>query len=442
MNVFLENQPNCIAKLRVEVPAERVRKERANVAGDFQREARIPGYRPGKAPRPLIETRFAKQIREELIQKLVREALSEAIKEKGLNVLSVSRIDGTDLADDDTLKFQATAIIAPEFELPDYSKIPLEIEQKSVGETDVDEMLERFREPHASFVPAEGRAAAAADFAVLTYAATLEGKPLAEAVENVPPQLSGRRNAWLHLSENSLLPGFTEQIIGMEVGAEKVFPINLPAEFGHEGLAGKTLEYKVELHAINVRSLPPLDDALAAKIEPGTTLADLRERIAARLKDAAEHQFENDKRRGAIKSLLEKTQFELPEEYVSREARGILNDIVRENQARGISDEEIRKHQDELIGAAQEGARDRVRSNFLLARIAAKEKLEATEADLTTLVMELAYRYEIPVKKFITDLRKRGGVEELREQVLARKALDLLAANVTVTPPAGASAQA
>lgn len=441
MNVFLENQPNCIAKLRIEVPSDRVRKERAAVAADFQRHARIPGYRPGKAPRPLIETRFAKQIQDELIDKLVRESLSEAIKEKKLNVLAVSKVEGTDLAADDTLKFQATAILAPEFELPDYSKIPAEIEQKPVGDSDVDEMLERFREPHASFVPVEGRAAQEGDFAVLTYAATLDGKPLAEAAENVPPQLSGRRNGWLHLAKDSLLPGFSEQLIGMEIGSEKVFPITLPTEFGHEALAGKTIEYKAELHSLNARNVPELDDALADKIEPGATVTSLRERIETRLKEAAEHQFENDKRRAAIKHLLTNTQFELPEDYVAKEARGILNDIVRENQARGISDEELRKHQDELVGAAQESARDRVRSNFLLARIASQEKLEATEADLTALVMELAYRYEIPVKKFVTDLKKRGGIAELQEQVLARKALDLLSANVTVTPPAAAPAK-
>ncbi|MEX1118241.1 MAG: trigger factor [Terrimicrobiaceae bacterium] len=432
MNIVVESKPNCVSTLRVEVPADRVHRERETLTNEFQRHAKVPGYRPGKAPRSLIETRFAKNILEELGTKLVRESLSEAIKEKKLRVLSVTDVNGPNIASDDTLRFEATVITEPEFELPDYSIITADVTRKPVTEEDVATFLDRIKEPHSTFDPVEGRPVAMGDFAVASYAATLDGKPLSEAVPETPPQVCGKRNAWLLLSEDVLAPGFSASIAGLEVGGEKTFPLTLPEDFAFEPLRGKTLEYAVTLHAINAKNIPPLDDALADKIDPGSTVEELIKKIRERLESSADYTFNAEKRQAAINFLSSKVDCELPESFVAGETRGILQEIVRENQMRGISDDEIQNHQDELIGAAQRGARDRVRTNFLLQRVAEKEKLEATETDLTSLILELAQRYEIPVKKFVTDLKKKGGIDGLREQVLARKALDLLADKVTV----------
>jgi len=432
MNIVVESKPNCVSTLRVEVPAERVNRERETLTNEFQRHAKVPGYRPGKAPRSLIETRFAKNILEELGTKLLRETLSEAIKEKKLRVLSVTDVDGPNIASDDTLRFEATLITEPDFELPDYSNIPADIVRKPVTEEDATLFLERLKEPHSTFDPVEGRPVALGDFAVASYAATLDGKPLSEAIPEAPPQVCGKRNAWLLLSDDVLAPGFSAGIAGLDVGGEKTFPLTLPEDFSFEALRGKSLEYAVTLHAINAKNTPQLDDALADKIDPGSTAEDLLKKIRDRLEASADYSFNAEKRQAAINFLSSNVECELPESFVARETRGILQEIVRENQMRGISDDEIQNHQDELIGAAQKGAQERVRTNFLLQRVAEKEKLQASEADLTSLILELAQRYEIPVKKFVTDLKKKGGIDGLREQVLARKALDLLVDKVTV----------
>ncbi|GAB4177639.1 MAG: trigger factor [Terrimicrobiaceae bacterium] len=432
MNVVVENQPNCLATLRIELPSDRVVKARTEVTQEYCRHARIPGYRPGKAPRHLIATRFAKAIAEETGNQLVREAISEAIKEKGLKVLSVSLSEEPHFHSDDTMHFAALATLAPDFELPDYSSIPGDVALKEVTEADVDEMLESAREPHATFEPAGTRPLEMGDFAVLSFDATVNGQPLAEAVPGAPAQICSRRNSWLLMAETSLVPGFCTGLVGLESGNERDLDLTMPADFPIERLAGKILHYHVILHDIQVRKLPELDDALAEKILPGSTVAELRAKCRERLEMSASQNFQSAKRQAALDFLLSKVECELPESYVNRELRGILRDVVRENQARGVSDEEIRSHQDELIGAAQQSARQRVRSNFLLLRVAEKENLEATESDLTNLVLEMSMRYEIPVKKLIADIRKRGALEELREQVLVRKALDLLAANVSV----------
>lgn len=432
MNVVVENQPNCLVTLQVELPAEQVSKEWTSVARQFQRNARIPGYRPGKAPQSIIDSRFAKDIKEELTNKLLRESLNEAIREKKLHVLSVSQVENVEIDDAKNMRYRATVVTAPDFELPDYSSIAVDLQKEPVTDEHVQRWVDQMREPHATYTPVEDRPVAMGDYAVVSYSASFEGKPLGETLPETPAQLQGRRNAWVLMAEESLLPGFARAIEGMKPNDERTFSLDLAADFPITALAGKKLDYTATLHGINTRSLPELDDELAAKIEPGTTAEGLRAKIRERLENISESQFQNAKRQGAIKQLLGKVNCELPAPVVEREMAGILREIVHENQVRGISEEEIRKHQDELVGAAQQSAKDRVRANFLLLRIAEKENLEVTEQDVTHRVLEMAARYEIPVNKLVKDLQRRDGFGPLREQILTGKALDLLAGNVTV----------
>lgn len=440
MNVVLDPQPNCVVNLQVELPADRVAREWESVAREFQRQARIPGFRPGKAPQSLIDTRFAKDIREELQNKLLRESINEAIKQKNLRVLTVSKVEDIQIDENKTMRFRASVVTQPEFELPDYSTLDVEAAKRPVSDEDVQKWLEQLREPHASFDAVDGRAVADGDYAVMTYEGKIGDQPLTEAVPGAPAQLQGRRNAWIFVSEGTLVPGFAKAVEGMNIGEERTFTLDVPADFPLAALQGKQVTYAVTLHGINTKTLPPLDDALAEKIEPGKTLEALKAEIRERLENMAESQFDSAKRNGAIRQLLSQVQCELPEHAVAREVSSILRDIVQENQVRGVSDDELRQHQDELIGVAQQSARDRVRANFILLRIAEKEKLQVGETDLIMAVSEMSRRYEIPVKKLIKDLQARDGFGPLREQILMGKALDLVVSNVTVREPAAPAA--
>lgn len=442
MNVVCDPQPNCVVNLQVELPADQVSREWESVAKDFQRHARIPGYRPGKAPQAIIDSRFAKDIREELEKKLLRESINEAIKQKNLRVLSVSKVEDITIGDDKTMRFRASVVTAPEFELPDYSSIPVDAAKRPVTDEDIQKWLEQFREPHASFEAVEGRALAMGDYAVLTYEGKIGDQLLSEALPKAPAQLLGRRNAWVFMDEGTLIPGFAKAIDGMAIDEERTFTLDVPADFPLVDLRGTSVTYSTTLHGINSKQLPPLDDALADKIDPGKTLEALRTEMRERLEKMADGQFENTKRNGAIKHLLSHVQCELPAQAVEREVSGILREIVEENQGRGVSDEELRSHQDELVGVAQQSARDRVRANFLLLRIAEKEKIQISETDMLMAVSEMSRRYEIPVKKLVKDLSARDGFGPLREQILMGKALDLIAANVTVREPASPEAAA
>jgi len=334
------------------------------------------------------------------------------------------------------MRFRASIVTMPEFELPDYSSIPVDTARRPVTDEDVQKWLEQFRDPHATFDAVDGRPLAMGDYGVMTYEGKLDDKPLAEALPKAPAQIQGRRNAWIFMDEGTLIPGFAKAVEGMAIGDERSFTLDVPADFPLTDLRGQQIAYSATLHGINSKSLPPFDDALAEKIEPGKTLAELSANIRERLESMTESEFENAKRNGAIKHLISQVTCELPAHAVEREMSSILREIVQENQGRGVSDDELRKHQEELVGMAQQSAQDRVRSNFLLLRIAEKEKLEVKEADLIMAVTQMSQRYEIPVKKLIKDLQARDGFGPIREQILMGKALDLVTSNVTVREPA------
>ncbi len=441
MNVVVETKPNCLATLHVELPPERVEKEWLAVAKQFQKLAKIPGYRPGKAPQALVEKKFSADIREELTNKLLRQAMNEAIEEKKLRVISVSKVDDVKIDPDKSMRFTATVVTSPDFELPDYSNIELELAKHEVTDADVEQALTSIAEQHADFETIEGRALAMDDFAILSYAAIVDGKPIAEVIADVPPLLAGKPNWWIRMAPGTLAPGFCDALVGLTVDETREFDIPIPEDFPYEPVRGRTLHYTSTLHEIRVRVLPPLDDDLAAKIEAGKTMDEIRERVRTELGRQAENQFESGKRSGAIQFLLRSVTCDLPQQMVNNEMTGILREIVQENQVRGVSDEELKAHEDEIMGAAKQSAAERVRSTFLLLRIAEKEGIQATDQDLAFHVTQLAARYEIPVQKMVKDLQRRNAFGNIREQILAGKALDLIASNVTVREPSGQPVQ-
>ena len=176
MNVQVENQPHCVATLRIELPPEDVAKEWDAIANNYAHYARIPGYRAGKAPRRVIEEKFRKEIQDELTKKLVSKSYHEAIAEKQLRVVSLTNLEEVEFGDDRSMRFRATVVTAPEFEFPDYKSIPVQLPDVKVNEADVDATVERLREQAADFIDVPERGLEMGDFAVIDFEGAIEGK--------------------------------------------------------------------------------------------------------------------------------------------------------------------------------------------------------------------------------------------------------------------------
>jgi trigger factor len=432
MNVEVENLPNCIASLHIELPPDRVTKVWDEVAKEFRQVARIPGFRPGKAPQHVVEAKFRKQIQEELTKKLVTETTREAIREKGLKVLSISEVDDVEFTPERSMRFTATLIISPEFELPEYKAIPVKVPSAQITDQELDNGIQSLRERHATFSDVEGRPLEKGDFAVIDYTTTLNGQALLEAEPKAPKMLAGGEDFWIKLDDNSFLKGFSDQVAGLKAGEMREFDLTVPADYPTAELAGKSLHFSVALKGIKTMQLPEVTDEFATQVADGLTLEKLKETLKAQLAAEKERRLRMLKQNQIIDYLVSRVECELPQSYVKDETRRIMSEIVQQNQLRGISEDVLRENQKNIISAASRNAKERLKANFILAKIADKEGIEVSGQDLKERVQMLAHQYRMSFDKMMSELNEKGALGQVRDEVLMGKVLDFLTSNANV----------
>jgi trigger factor len=432
MKVEVEKQPGSVSTLQIELPPEEVSKEWDAIANSFARFAKIPGYRPGKAPRAVIEKRFHKEIKDELTKKLVSKSYHEAIEQEQLRVASLANIEDVQLDEDKSMRFRATVVTAPEFELPEYKNIPVQLPETSVSEAEIDTAIDRLRDQSADFVDVPERGLEMGDFAVIDFDGSSDGKPISEIAPQASKNLHGGKKFWLQLASDNFLPKFCEQMVGQKPGETRTVTVDLATDFPVKELAGKQANYSVAVHEIKQKVLPALDDAFASKLIPGKTLGDLRHIIEHDLAHEKEHERERAKEGQVVKYLHERIQFELPPALLKNETRRVLAELVQRNRERGIPDEMLKDKEKELVETAAGLSAHRLKTNFILHRIAERESIKVSREDINARLREEAERYNIPVEKMRKELQDHDGLETFAEQILLGKTLDFLKANVSV----------
>jgi trigger factor len=434
MKVEVEKQPDATSTLYIELPAGEVSKEWDAVANNFARFAKIPGYRPGKAPRRVIEAKFRKEIQDELTKKLVSKSYHDAIEQKKLRVVSVTNVEDVKFGEDKSMRFRATVVTAPEFELPEYKNIPVQLPETKVSEAEVEATLERLRDQSADFVDVPGRGVEMEDFVVIDFEGSVDGKPISEVAPQASKTLQGGKKFWLRVAPDNFLPTFCEHLVGQKPGETRLVMVDLAADFAVKELAGKRVTYAVTLSEIKRKVLPVLDDALAEKLMPGKTLTEVRHMIEHDLEHEKEHELERAKEGQVVKYLHEKIQFDLPPVLLRSETRRALGELVQGNRQRGITDEMLKEKEKELVEGAGGLAAHRLKTNFILHRIAEREKIEITRDDLSDRIRDEAERYNISAEKMRKELEEHNGLDGFAEQILLGKTLDFLKANVSVQP--------
>ena len=439
MKVQVEKQPDSVSTLRIELPPEEVAKEWDAIANSFARFAKIAGYRPGKAPRRVIEAKFRKEIQDELTRKLVSKSYHEAVEQEQLRVVSLTNVEDVQFGEDKSIKFRATVVTAPEFKLPEYKSIPVQLPDKKVNETEVEAALERLRDQAADFVDIPERGLQMEDFAVIDFDGSMDGKPISEIAPEASKTLHGGKKFWLRMSPDNFLPKFCEQLVGQKVGETRTVTIDFPADFPVSELAGKQASYSVALLEMKEKVLPALDDNFAAKLLPGKTLPELRDMIIHDLEHEKEHEIERATEAQIVKYLHEHIQFDLPPPLLRNETRRALGELVQRNRERGIPDEMLKGKEKELVEGAGSLAAHRLKTNFILSRIAEHEKIEVSREELNARIQEDAARYNISADKMRKELEEHDGLNALAEQVLLGKTLAFLKSNVSFEPAAEAA---
>jgi trigger factor len=432
MNVEVENLPNCLASLRVELPPERVTKEWNDVVKGFQEVARIRGFRPGKAPQNVVESKFRKEIQEELTRKLVNESTKEAIREKGLRVLSVSNVEDVEFTPERSMRFTATVITSPQFELPEYKGIPVKVPPLAVSDPEVETALERLRERHATFTEQTEGAFEMGGFGVIDFETTVDGQPLLEAIPDAPKRLGSGKDFWVKLQEDSLLPGFGAAVVGMQIGERREFELKPPEDFPVKPLQDRVIHFQVELKALKQMELPELNDEFAAQIAPGVSLDQLRGQLQERLTEQKTEEIERAKRNQIVDYLTQRVECELPQSYVKDETRRIMSEIVEQNQLRGVSEDALRESGKEIMNVASRSAKDRLKASFILTRIGEVEKIEVSGPELKRRVESLAAQHGMAYEKAMSELDKKGAIPQLVDEIQVGKVLDFLTSNANV----------
>jgi trigger factor len=434
VNVTLENLAPCKKLLRVEVDSAKVDETFDTITRDFQKEAALPGFRPGKAPKDMVVKKFGKDIEQEVKRKLISDSYKKAVEDQKLDVLGYPDIEEIQFTKGQPLQFAATVETAPEFELPEYKGIPVKRETRSVVEQDVELALVKLREPQTSFNTVD-RPVQNGDVAVINYTGTTDGKPITE-IAPTAKGLTEQKGFWVEVGASTFIPGFGEQLIGAKAGDKRTVNVDFPADFVTPQLAGKKGVYEVEVTEVKAKSLPEIDDAFA-KSYGAENLEKLREGIRRDLDNELKHKQDRNVRNQLISSLLNRVNFELPETSVAQETRNVVYNIVQENSKRGVPRDIIEQQKDQIYTAAAQGAKERVKVAFMLQKIAEKEDIKVSQQEIGQRITYMAAMYQIPPEKFAKDLQKRNGLIEIYDQLMNEKVLDMLQANAKIedVPP-------
>jgi len=434
MNIRVENQPNCLATLSAEVPADTVNKERDQIVKAFARQSRIPGFRPGKAPKAVITKHHGPAIIQELESRLFQNAFQEAVKQnEDLNILNVKAPQDVTHHADESFTFNVELVLAPTFDLPEYKGLDVEIPKIEVTDENVDEQLEQLRQRFSDYEDIEDRTAEKGDLAIIDYTATSDGKTLEEIGGEQAKPLSSNEGYWIRIEDEAFFPGFTDELIGTKPGDEKEITVTLPEDFPIEVLREKEAVFQVKVKELKSEALPELDDELAGKIAPDKTLEDVKGLIRDDLEARANKQKQEITVNAVIDKLASLTNFELPEELLKSETQGQADAMVEEGMQAGMSDGDIETRQQELFAAAEGRAVNSLKSNFLLQEIAKAEKMTVESSEVLQRVTMMAKQDKQPVKKYMKELQKNGQLSNIRQNMLLSKAVDFLVSNATVT---------
>jgi trigger factor len=441
VNVTVENLAPCKKLLRVEVDVKAVDEAFDSMTKEFQKQASLPGFRPGKAPRAMVLKKYEADIKDEVKRKLISDAYRKAVDEKKIDVVGQPDIEEIQFGPGQSLQFAATIETAPEFQLPEYKGLPAKREAKSVTDADVERALKLLAQQHTKFETV-ARELRPGDIAVVNYTGTCDGKPMTE-IAPTAKGLGEQKNFWVDVGSETFLPGFADQLIGAKAGDRRTVNTDFPANFATKELAGRKGIFDVELVEVKEKMLPATDDAFAKKYG-----AENMEKLSAGVRRDLENELAYSQTRTVrnqiVRGLLDRVNFELPETAVAHETRNVVYDIVRENSQRGVARDAIEKQKDEIYSAATRSAKERVKLAFLIQRIAEKENIKVSQEDILRRAQTLAAMYQIPPDKFLKDLQKRNGVVELYDQVAHEKVLAFLEQNARiedVSPaPVGAGA--
>jgi trigger factor len=400
--------------IAIEIPTEVVDAEFDRVARGYTKQARLPGFRPGKVPQTLVKQRFKDQILHDVMHGLIPRAVEEALQERGIEPVDTPNIQDVALEEGQPLKFTAAVETVPSFDPGDLSAITLHRPPVQVTDEAVDDMLKRLRERAGKLEPVEGRPVAEGDIIVADLDRTGPDGTV-DRHEGITLQLGAPGNP----------PGFDANLIGLNEGDAKTFTIHFPESYPAEELANTDQTYAVTVKGVRRRVLPELDDEFAKDVGAFESLAALRDRVRADLQEEAQENSRRQVRGDLFKQLSSRITFELPASLVDREMDRRLEEFARQLTSQHVDPRQAGIDWAQFREAQREPARDAVASALVLDEIARREQITVGAEDVDKEIERFATRAGRTPAALRAQLEKEGGISRLYAGLRREKAVDL-----------------
>lgn len=428
MKVEVNLLSSCRTELGIEVGAERWEPDYRAVCQKYLRQARVPGFRPGRAPLPIVQQRYRDSIRADFLEAAVRKYFKEAVESESLAPLSLPKIADVDFAPGQPFTFRATFEVPPALELPDYKGLEIEQVPTEVEDEEVEAVLGQLREQSAEYLPVEDRPARAGDHAVIS----LQGK-----VSTAGRQDIREDDAYCELGGEGTPQEFTDNLSGARCGDTRTFAVTYGDDHANRQLAGHQVNYRVEIKAVKQKRLPELDDEFAKDAGDYSSLEELRAKVRADRVERKEKAARSEMQTRLVDRLVEDASFEVPEVLVEEQLETRLKEAMQALVMQGVHPSTLKLDWDRFREQQRERAVLDVKRGILLERIADKERLTVSDGELEEEISRIAQRADQPIEAVRSRLTRDGGATRIKNTIRNRKCLDLILRLASVKTPPG-----
>jgi len=387
--------------------------------------AKVPGFRPGKAPVSVIKTRYREEIVTEMLQHLLPKYFLEAVKEKDLDIVDEPHYESVDYDTGRPVKFKALFEVYPDLDITNYTGIPAEDVSFDVADTDIDSTLKKLQEDMSELSPVEAeRPVKQGDFVEISFTGKETGASEPMFTEKATVEVGGP----------STLQEFTENLTGTTVNEEKTFGVTYRDDYPEKRLAGKTLEYQVKVEAIKQKDVPELNDEFAQRLGQYSTFEELRTKVRQDLEKHRREHANEELREKLLRWLEEHNEFEVPESLVERQIQIRMQRLLRDLSRQGINPQRLDVDWAKIGADQREQAIRDVKGSLLLSYVAHKEKIDVNDHDVETEIDRIATEMNNPRQRVREILTKDSGMARLRSQIQNRKTLDFLKEHAVIQP--------
>lgn len=417
-------------EIKIHIEPQQVREAYDRVSERYAKAATVPGFRKGHAPRSVIRTRFKSEIRGEVLRELVPDAVSGAIGEHSLAAIGepdiqLDNTEGLEKFGEEPIKVNVGVEVLPEIELGEYKGLEVTRKQRPIGDEDVQQMIDGWRDASATLEPVEDRPSQTGDTVTVNLVGKILDKPDEEDIK--------AEDIEVVLGSEGVQQEFTDNLLSTNPDDKKTFTVVYPDDFQTNELAGRTVEYNAEVTAVRRKELPELDDEWAKSIgEEFDSVEKLRTRIREDLEKRSEAEADQRVRTELMRKLLEAHQFEVPESLVNEQTNRRMESVVRDMMRRGIDPRNTELNWEGAREELQQQAEDDVRATMLLDQIVKAEKIEVTNEEIDAEIEALSVMSRQPKEQVRAALTKDGGDRSIAHRLRNRKALDLLVENAQV----------